>query len=251
MTALVCAGGCKKNSKAQSSSSPAEPQTTTAETEEKNSTLDKNTAPTDRKLAPNAPDKEDSSPEKTDAKAVSQPTANGPEPAVAPAAKSKVKEKPLRTVCVRACNKAQICGKAAGSGAAECIQKCLNIGSTSADGESRVLESFRAQEACANTKCEDFDSCVQRDLARRRQLKPVPVYETEKASQTCKALCEHEQKCKPEIFVQLRKNMDICTRYCAAVLTGTDTASGTARTIMSEAIKCLGKSCDDFEACIN
>ena len=58
MTALVCAGGCKKNSKL-SSSSPAEPQTTTAETEEKNATLDKNTAPTDRKLAPNAPDKED------------------------------------------------------------------------------------------------------------------------------------------------------------------------------------------------
>ena len=162
----------------------------------------------------------------------------------------KAPEKPLRTVCVRACNKAQMCGRAGGSGAAECMQKCLELGTDENKSNTRAIESFRAQESCANVGCEDFDSCVQRELARRRQLAPVPAYDSEKADITCTKLCEQEQKCKPEIFIQLRKNMSICKRYCTAVLTGTDNGSATARTIMGEAIKCLGRTCDAFEACM-
>lgn len=156
----------------------------------------------------------------------------------------------VRTVCVRACNKAQICGKAGGSGAAECMQKCLALKDETNEGAVRTLESFRAQEACADVSCEDFEPCVQREIAQRRQLTPIPAYSAEKAEPTCAALCEHEQKCKPEIFVQLRKSMEMCKRYCGAVLVGTDNGSSAARTIMGEAIRCLGKSCDAFEACI-
>lgn len=159
-------------------------------------------------------------------------------------------EKPLRTVCVRSCNKLQICGKSTGSSAAECMQKCLTLSESPSDETRHTLESFRSQEACADVKCDDFERCVQTELARRRQLDPVPAFTPEKAQATCKSLCEHEKECKPEIFSQLRKNMTVCIRYCSAVLVGTDNASGAARTIMNEAIQCLGTSCEVFETCV-
>ena len=162
----------------------------------------------------------------------------------------KTPEKPLRTVCVRSCNKLQICGKSTGSSAAECMQKCLTLSESPKDESRHTLESFRSQEACADVKCDDFERCVQTELARRRQLNPVPAFSPDKAQATCKSLCEHEKECKPEIFSQLRKNMTVCIRYCSAVLVGTDNASGAARTIMNEAIQCLGTSCEAFEACV-
>ena len=169
--------------------------------------------------------------------------------AIAPKPKNKP-EKPLRTVCVRSCNKLQICGKSTGSSAAECMQKCLTLGESPSNEARHTLESFRSQEACADVKCDDFERCVQTELARRRQLDPVPAFTPEKAQATCKSLCEHERECKPEIFSQLRKNMTVCIRYCSAVLVGTDNASGAARTIMNEAIQCLGTSCKAFETCV-
>ena len=125
--------------------------------------------------------------------------------AIAPKPKNKP-EKPLRTVCVRSCNKLQICGKSTGSSAAECMQKCLTLGESPSNEARHTLESFRSQEACADVKCDDFERCVQTELARRRQLDPVPAFTPEKAQATCKSLCEHERECKPDIFSAPQKH---------------------------------------------
>jgi len=231
--------GCKKDG--QTTEEQTVPTTSSENSIKKEApTTPKETNNTKEKTAEDTPPKSDKKVEVETQKAAATENPGTPKP----------EEKPLRTVCIRACNKAQMCGKAGGSGAAECMQKCLNLSNDTNGTSARAIESFRAQEACADLPCEDLDTCVQRDLARRRQLQPVAAYAPEKASATCKSLCEHEQKCNPEVFTQLRKNMDICTRYCKAVLIGTDNAASTARTIMSEAIRCLGKSCDAFEACM-
>ena len=156
---------------------------------------------------------------------------------------------PPQTLCLRACNKAQMCGTASGSVAA-CVTACLaSLEATDGDGKQQAI-GFRAQERCADKACNLFEDCVGRVLVGERALAEAPPLSPNEAAQRCDRLCKKEQECSPERFSQRPGGMSTCLSTCANMLISPADDIAVRRVLMNKAYGCLDKPCDEFQPCV-
>jgi len=179
-----------------------------------------------------------------------------PDPTAAPEKKAlsdkvlKRPERPVMSICARACNKAQQCGTARGNVSA-CISACSQaVKAAPGSDEARSGNGFRAQEHCADEPCNAFDACVGKALVGEEALSKAPPISAKAAQPICEALCAKELECHPKEAEKRPGGAATCIQSCIQVMINPTEAMAVQRVLMNKSYECREKACDAFEPCV-
>ena len=156
--------------------------------------------------------------------------------------------KPLDTICMRVCNKAQQCGTARGS-VTDCVGECLGIMRAGDAAPTEKVGAYRAQERCADVACKVFEGCVGKALLGERALAAAPAVSPAEADSRCKRLCAKEKECHPARLAARPEGLKSCISSCVQVFINPTEQVASQRLLMNRVLGCLDKPCPEFEIC--
>ena len=174
-----------------------------------------------------------------------------PEPALPPPLSSLPPSPPAdpQAVCVRACNKGQLCRTQRGSASA-CVEQCFSSFKGTAPDELRAKKLFIAQDRCADRPCKELEACVGRFVLGERLLTEAPPIEGEALRTACRSICDKERTCDPETYGSRPNPAQTCFGTCAHTLGNPDESASVQRFLMHQALKCVAKDCEAFKTCM-
>jgi hypothetical protein len=156
--------------------------------------------------------------------------------------------RPVGTICMRACNKAQQCGSARGS-VTNCVGSCQDaLGAKDEDGRL-MAQGFRAQDGCSSKLCAHFEECVRKALIGEKELAKNPAIAPDKAEKMCQDLCAQEERCHVEM-AKRRGDIMNCLIACKGVLINPSPEFARNRALMTATHGCLNDDCKLVGQCV-